>query len=95
MPFYVYIVASAPNGTLYTGMTDDLARRVHEHRQKLRKGFTRQYQVSALVWFEEHQTREAAFQRERQIKKWRRRWKLDLIEAGNPVWRDLYETLQL
>ncbi|MDQ0315122.1 GIY-YIG nuclease family protein [Amorphus orientalis] len=95
MAFFVYIVASAPNGTLYTGMTDDLARRVHEHREKLRQGFASQYRVSALVWYEVHETREVAFQRERQIKKWRRRWKLELIETGNPTWRDLYATLQL
>ncbi|WP_018701266.1 GIY-YIG nuclease family protein [Amorphus coralli] len=93
MAFYVYILASEPNGTLYTGHTDDLARRVHEHRTRLRPGFTRTYGVAGLVWYEVHDTREAAFVRERQIKKWRRRWKLRLIEGLNPTWSDLYDSL--
>ncbi|MGX1100972.1 GIY-YIG nuclease family protein [Amorphus sp. MBR-141] len=93
MAFYVYILASGPNGTLYTGMTDDLARRIYEHREKVRPGFTRAHGVATLVWYEGHDTREAAFVRERQIKKWRRRWKLELIEAINPIWRDLHDSL--
>ncbi|MGX1309334.1 putative endonuclease [Amorphus suaedae] len=93
MAFYVYILASGPNGTLYTGMTDDLARRIYEHREKVRPGFTSTYGIAGLVWYEVHDTREAAFLRERQIKKWRRRWKLELIEAINPTWRDLNDSL--
>ncbi|MFY0398852.1 MULTISPECIES: GIY-YIG nuclease family protein [Brevundimonas] len=91
--FYVYILASRRNGTLYTGSTDDLLKRVAEHREKLRDGFTARYAVSRLVWYEAHNSRETAFLRERRIKEWRREWKLDLIERMNPEWADLFETL--
>jgi putative endonuclease len=91
--FHVYMLASRRNGTLYTGSTDDLLKRVWEHRTKARGGFTARHGVSRLVWFENHWSREAAFRRERQIKEWRRGWKLRLIEARNPTWRDLYEEL--
>ncbi len=91
MSFYVYILASKRNGTLYTGMTDDLARRSWEHQTGAMAGFTKKYGVKTLVWFEAHETREAAFFRERQIKKWKRSWKLQLIEAANPDWKDLVE----
>ena len=91
--FYVYILASRPNGTLYTGSTDDLLKRIVEHREKLRGGFTAKYDVLRLVWYEVHDSREAAFVRERRIKEWRREWKLDLIERMNPEWADLFETL--
>ena len=91
--FYVYILASKRNGTLYTGSTDDLAKRVWEHKEKINKGFTSDYGVDRLVWFEPHDTREAAFMRERQIKEWKRAWKLELIEKENPEWNDLYETI--
>jgi putative endonuclease len=93
MAFYTYILASRRNGTLYTGSTDDIGRRVYEHREKIRKGFTAKYDVTTLVWYESYDTREGAFRRERRIKKWRRAWKLDLIEKQNPGWRDLFETL--
>jgi putative endonuclease len=83
-------MASRRNGTLYVGHTDDLAKRVFEHREKVRKGFTAKYGVTQLVWFEYHEDRENAFRRERQIKEWQRAWKLRLIEAENPDWRDLY-----
>jgi putative endonuclease len=86
--FSVYIMASRRNGTLYTGYTDDLARRVFEHQSRER-GFTARYGCTMLVWHEEHETRESAWKRERQIKEWRRVWKLQLIEASNPDWRDL------
>jgi putative endonuclease len=89
MSFFVYILASRRNGTLYTGMTDDLARRTWEHQSSVVPGFTRKHGVKTLVWFEVHETRESAFARERQIKKWNRAWKLDLIEKLNPTWRDL------
>lgn len=91
--FYVYILASKRNGTLYTGSTDDLARRIWQHKEKAFDGFTSQYGVDRLVWCEPHDSREAAFTRERQIKEWRRAWKIELIEKENSEWDDLYETL--
>jgi putative endonuclease len=95
MPFYVYILASKRNGTLYIGMTDDLVRRVWEHREGTADGFTKSYRVKMLVWFEQHASRETAFERERQMKKWNRRWKLRQIERGTPEWRDLYEEIAI
>jgi putative endonuclease len=89
MSFFVYILASRRNGTLYIGMTDNLARRIWEHKSGAVPGFTRKYGVKMLVWYEVHETRESAFQRERQLKKWNRAWKLALIERSNPSWRDL------
>lgn len=91
--FFVYILASKRNGTLYTGSTDDLAKRVWEHKEKIIKGFTSDYGVNKLVWYEPHETREAAFTRERQTKEWKRAWKLELIENDDPDWDDLYETI--
>jgi putative endonuclease len=91
--FWVYILASRRNGTLYIGMTDDLARRSWEHRTDAVPGFTRKYGVKMLVWFEQHETRESALQRERQLKKWNRAWKLQLIERFNPSWKDLADEL--
>src|SRR5262249_5715250 len=93
MSFWVYILASRRNGTLYVGMTDDLVRRVWEHRNGAVPGFTRKYAVKILVWYEQHETRETAFQRERQMKRWNRAWKLQLIEAINPGWKDLSDEL--
>jgi putative endonuclease len=93
MSFYVYILASRRNGTLYIGMTDDLVRRVWEHRIGAVPGFTQKYGVKMLVWYEQHETRETAFQRERQMKKWNRAWKLQLIEQFNPTWKDLADEL--
>jgi putative endonuclease len=87
--FYVYILASRKNGTLYIGSTDDLARRIEQHRAKAVPGFTRRYGVTILVWFEAHETRESALQRERAMKKWNRAWKIALIERANLGWRDL------
>ncbi len=89
MAFYVYILASQRNGTLYAGSTEDLVGRLSEHKQKLTPGFTSKYGVDRLVWYEAHDTRESAFTRERQIKKWNRAWKIELIERSNPGWRDL------
>jgi putative endonuclease len=91
--FWVYILASRRNGMLYIGMTDDLARRSWEHRTGAVPGFTRKYGVKMLVWFEQHETRESALQRERQLKKWNRAWKLQLIERFNPSWKDLADEL--
>ena len=88
-PFYVYILASRRNGTLYVGMTDDLSVRWFQHQEGHFAGFTKKYGVKTLVWFETHDTRDSAFLRERQIKAWKRAWKIALIEAGNPDWNDL------
>ena len=93
MAFYVYIMASKRNGTLYIGSTDSISRRAWEHREGLRPGFTRKYGVHILVWYEACDTREGAKTKERQMKEWRRSWKLRLIETRNPDWLDLYETL--
>ena len=91
--FFTYILANQRNGAIYVGSTDALINRVVEHREKVRAGFTAKYGVSRLVWYELHETREAAFRRERRIKEWRRSWKIMLIEAKNPTWRDLFEDL--
>jgi putative endonuclease len=91
MSFFVYILASRRNGTLYTGMTDNLARRIWEHRTDAVPGFTSKYGAKTLVWYELHEWREAAFTRERQLKKWNRSWKLQMIEQLNPQWRDLFD----
>jgi putative endonuclease len=91
MAIYVYILASQRNGTLYIGMTDDLVKRVWQHRNDLIPGFTKIYGVKTLVWFEAHESCESAFARERQLKKWNRVWKLELIEQANPAWRDLWD----
>ena len=93
MAFFTYIVASRRNGTLYTGSTDCLIKRIAEHREKRRDGFTARHGVAVLVWFEVHESRQAAFRRERQIKDWKRVWKLELIERQNPGWVDLFDTL--
>jgi putative endonuclease len=95
MAFYAYIMANKRNGTLYIGMTDNLARRVWEHRDGTIDGFTKAYDVKLLVWFEEHPSRESAFTRERQMKKWNRHWKLQAIEGRNPEWRDLWEEIAM
>ena len=87
----VYILASKRNGTLYVGVTSDPLGRLYTHRSGTVRGFTQQYSVNMLVWFEQHATMESAITREKQIKKWERRWKLELIEAANPDWRDLAE----
>jgi putative endonuclease len=94
-PFYVYIMASGRNGTLYLGMTDNLAARILQHRDGVTKGFTSRYYIKLLVWFEPHSSRQDAFTRERQMKKWNRAWKMERIEKMNPGWNDLYETLRL
>jgi putative endonuclease len=95
MAFYVYILASRRNGTLYIGMTDNIQKRVWQHQTGAIPGFTRNYGVKMLVWYELHETRESAFLRERQLKKWNRAWKLKLIEEMNPRWLDLTPDLHL
>jgi putative endonuclease len=87
----VYILASKRNGTLYAGVTSNLLGRIYWHRSGRLPGFTRKYGVKLLVWFEQHSTMESAILREKRIKKWNRKWKLELIEASNPTWRDLAE----
>ncbi|MGC9029275.1 MAG: GIY-YIG nuclease family protein [Desulfomonilaceae bacterium] len=87
--YYVYILASRKNGTLYVGVTSDLERRMYEHKQSLVPGFTQKYGVKDLVYFETTESVEAALQREKQLKKWNRQWKIELIEKGNPEWKDL------
>jgi putative endonuclease len=86
----VYILASKRNGTLYIGVTNDLARRGWEHENDLAEGFTRRYGVHALVYAEQHENMSSAIQREKQLKKWNRAWKIALIERQNPTWRDLF-----
>jgi putative endonuclease len=87
---YVYILASKKNGTLYTGVTADLARRVFEHKQALTDSFTSRYSVTRLVWYREYQDIGEAIVEEKRIKKWRRAWKIRLIEETNPDWLELY-----
>jgi putative endonuclease len=91
--YYVYILASKRNGTLYVGITSDLLKRVWEHKNKVVDGFTKQYNVTNLVCYECYDNPENAILREKQLKKWKRQWKLELIEKMNPEWVDLCETL--
>ncbi|MEO0883045.1 MAG: GIY-YIG nuclease family protein [Pseudomonadota bacterium] len=90
MDFYTYLLASQKNGTLYAGHTDDISHRIHEHKEGRGAAFTKKYNVTRLVWYERHETREGAKTREYQIKAWKRAWKIRLIEDNNPDWRDLY-----
>jgi putative endonuclease len=91
--FYVYILASRKHGTLYIGVTNDSLRRVHEHKLKIVRGFSAQYKVDKLVYFEIFDDPTSAITREKQLKKWRRDWKIELIESKNPGWVDLSSTL--
>ncbi|PZQ11579.1 MAG: excinuclease ABC subunit C [Ancylobacter novellus] len=90
---WVYILASGPGGTLYVGVTNDIVRRVFEHRSGAVAGFTKRYGVKDLVYFERHETITGAIQREKNIKHWPREWKIDLIVAMNPNWRDLWDEI--
>ncbi len=91
--FWLYILASRPRGTLYVGMTNDLVRRVYEHREGIVDGFTKQPGMKMLAYYEQHATAMAAIQREKNIKHWSRTWKVDLIGSLNPDWRDLWEEI--
>jgi len=91
--YYVYVMASRRNGTLYIGVTNDLVRRVYEHKNDLIKGFTSKYGIHQLVYYEQTADILSAIQREKQMKKWNRKWKMELIEVENPGWVDLYEDL--
>ena len=93
MTYFVYLMASQKNGTLYVGVTNDLVRRVFEHKNDLVEGFTKRYGVHTLVWFESTSSIEAAIQREKQLKNWKREWKVSLIEQLNPDWNELYDGL--
>ena len=87
------MLASAKYGTLYTGFTSDLIKRIWEHKSDVVQGFTKRYGAHMLVWFEQHERMESAISREKALKAWKRDWKLNLIEAANPEWRDLYSDL--
>ncbi len=91
--YFVYILSSKRNGTLYIGFTSDLVKRIYEHKSNIVDGFTKKYGVHDLVYFEQHQDVSEAITREKQIKKWNREWKMQLIEKNNPDWKDLYGTL--
>jgi len=92
---YVYILASGLNGTLYIGVTSDLIKRVWQHREGLAEGFTKRYGIKHLVWYEVHSEILEAIRREKQIKKWDRAWKIELVQKANPGWRDLYADIAM
>jgi putative endonuclease len=93
LTYFVYLLASRKDGTLYLGVTRDLVRRVYEHKTKAASGFTSRYDVRRLVWLEIYDDPSSAIAREKQLKKWQRAWKIELIEKENPDWRDLYEEI--
>jgi len=91
--YFVYILASKKNGTLYIGVTSNLLKRVYEHKNNLVEGFTQKYNVHKLVYYEIYQNIHDAITREKRIKKWKRQWKIELIEQSNPNWEDLFDSL--
>ena len=91
--YYVYLLASKRNGTLYIGVTNDLVRRVYEHKNDIVEGFTKKYGIHLLVYYEQYDNVESAIQRERQMKKWNRQWKINRIQEQNPDWKDLYDAI--
>jgi len=93
MNYYVYILASRKDGAIYVGITNDIVRRIYEHRTKAAPGFTSKYNITRLVWLEIYEDPISAISRERELKKWKRAWKVQLIEAQNPQWEDLYESI--
>ena len=93
MSYYVYIIASRRDGATYIGVTNDLVRRVYEHQIKAVPGFTSKYNITQLVWFEIYDDPVSAITREKELKKWKRSWKVELIEPQNPEWKDLYESI--
>ena len=93
--YYVYILTNRPNGTLYIGITNNLTRRLFEHRQGTASRFTRRYNCTHLVWYETHTDVAEAILREKRLKKWRRAWKVELIEGMNPCWQDLNSTVAM
>jgi putative endonuclease len=92
--YYVYILASKRNGTLYIGVTNDIVRRVYEHKNKLIEGFTKKYNIDILVYFEPYNDIRLAIVREKRMNAWKREWKIKLIEEQNPEWKDLYNQLR-
>ncbi|MEZ5357525.1 MAG: GIY-YIG nuclease family protein [Candidatus Zixiibacteriota bacterium] len=93
MPYYIYILSKGIRGTLYIGMTNDLIRRIYEHKNELIPGFSSKYKTHRLVYFESCEDVRSAITREKQLKKWRRAWKIELIESINPKWDDLYSQI--
>jgi putative endonuclease len=93
MAYYVYILASRRDGAIYVGVTNDLIRRVYEHQIKAVPGFTAKYNITRLVWFETYDDPISAISREKELKKWKRAWKIQLIEKDNPKWDDRYESI--
>ncbi|PTW60944.1 putative endonuclease [Breoghania corrubedonensis] len=91
--YFIYVLASGLGGTLYVGVTNDLVRRISEHRQGIASNFTRKYRVHHLVYYEHHRDINEAIRREKQVKRWNRRWKIQLIEERNPNWDDLFKSL--
>jgi putative endonuclease len=93
MSYYVYILASRKDGAIYVGITNDIVRRIYEHRIKAVRGFTSKYNITRLVWFEIYDDPISAISREKELKKWKRAWKVQLVDAQNPQWNDLYESI--
>ena len=93
MSYFVYIIASRRDGAIYIGVTNDIVRRIYEHRAKAVPGFTSRYNITRLVWFEIYDDPISAISREKELKKWKRSWKVQLIEKDNPQWDDLYESI--
>ena len=93
MSYYVHIIASRKDGAIYIGVNNDIVRRIYEHRTKAVPGFTSRYNITRLVWFEIYDDPISAISREKELKKWRRSWKVQLIEKDNPEWNDLYESI--
>ena len=91
--FCVYILTSKRNGTLYIGVTSNLIKRIWEHKEGVADGFTKKHGVKKLVYYEQHENAESAIKREKRLKEWKRGWKLELIEKGNPNWEDLYQSI--
>jgi len=91
--YYLYIIASKKNGTLYIGVTNDLVKRIYEHKQNAVNGFTKKYNVHTLVYYKVHRDIEETIMKEKQMKKWNRKWKVRIIEEKNPEWKDLYDEI--
>lgn len=94
MNYYIYILSNKKNGVLYVGVTNNLLRRIYEHKQEQVEGFTKKYHIHNLVYYEQYEDVRNAITREKQIKKWDRKWKVELVEKDNPEWNDLYTTLK-
>jgi len=93
MNYFVYIIASRKDGAIYIGVSNDIVRRIYEHRNKVVRGFASKYNITLLVWFETYDDPILAISREKELKKWKRSWKIQLIEKQNPQWNDLYDSI--